>query len=76
MIKIVVEDNGPGIAEEVRHRLFEPLATARSEGLGLGLALCKRIVEKHGGEIIAENRASGGARFGLRLPQAIGSEHG
>lgn len=68
---LMVEDNGPGIAEEVRHRLFEPLATTNQQGLGLGLTLCRRIVEKHGGEIRAYNREQGGARFEVRLPESF-----
>ncbi len=69
---LVVEDNGKGIPEEVRHRLFEPLATTRAKGLGLGLALCRRIAEKHQGEIRASNKPTGGARFEVRLPHAFG----
>lgn len=46
-----VEDNGPGLPTDVVRRLFEPLFTTRSAGTGLGLALCRRITEKHGGEI-------------------------
>lgn len=68
---LAVEDNGAGIADEVRYRLFEPLATTRSKGLGLGLALCRRIAEKHGGDIRALNPARGGARFEVRLAQAF-----
>jgi two-component system sensor histidine kinase HydH len=68
---LIVEDNGAGIADEVRYRLFEPLATTRSKGLGLGLALCRRIAEKHGGDIRALNPARGGARFEVRLALAF-----
>lgn len=68
---LTVEDNGPGIPEAIRHRLFEPLTTTHEKGLGLGLALCRRIVEKHEGEIRAENRAEGGARFEVRLPRCF-----
>jgi two-component system sensor histidine kinase HydH len=68
---LAVEDNGTGIADEVRYRLFEPLATTRSKGLGLGLALCRRIAEKHGGDIRALNPARAGARFEVRLAQAF-----
>jgi C4-dicarboxylate-specific signal transduction histidine kinase len=71
---LVVEDNGPGVAEELRHRLFEPLATTRAKGLGLGLALCRRIAEKHGGDIRAQlSRLLGGARFEVRLAHAYPS---
>jgi len=68
---LTVEDNGPGIAEEVKHRLFEPLTTTNEAGLGLGLALCRRIVEKHGGEIRAYNGKDGGARFEVRIPDSF-----
>jgi signal transduction histidine kinase len=67
-----VDDNGPGIPEEVRYRLFEPLATTRAKGLGLGLALCRRIAEKHAGDIRALKSPLGGARFEARFPQAFG----
>lgn len=72
---VVVEDNGAGIADEVRHRLFEPLATTRAKGLGLGLALCRRIAERHGGDIRAARSSTlGGARFEVRLAHAFGAE--
>jgi signal transduction histidine kinase len=71
---VVVEDSGKGIAEEVRHRLFEPLATTRQKGLGLGLALCRRIAEKHGGDIRASNKPGGGAVFEVRFAHAIGGD--
>jgi signal transduction histidine kinase len=70
---LVIEDNGPGISDEVRHRLFEPLATTRAKGLGLGLALCRRIADRHGGDIRAAlSQTLGGARFEVRLAHAFG----
>jgi two-component system sensor histidine kinase HydH len=70
VLLIVVEDSGPGIAPDLR--LFEPLATTRQKGLGLGLALCRRIAEKHGGDIRLASGALGGARFEVRLPHCFG----
>lgn len=66
-----VQDDGPGISEEALGRLFEPLFTTRARGIGLGLALCRRIVEKHGGTIVGRNRARGGAELEARLPAAL-----
>ena len=67
---LTVEDTGPGITADVQARLFEPLFTTRSSGTGLGLALCRRVVEKHNGTITASNRECGGAAFVVRLPLA------
>lgn len=63
-----IEDRGPGMTPAVLERLFEPLFTTRVTGTGLGLALCRRIVEKHHGSISAHNRAEGGAVFVVRIP--------
>jgi signal transduction histidine kinase len=71
---IAIEDRGPGVAHELRTRIFEPFARGRATdrtsgtGLGLGLAICKRIVDGHGGTIGVEDRSGGGARFVVRLP--------
>jgi len=68
-----VEDNGPGIPEEIRARLFEPYARpqgSRAEGLGLGLYLCKQMVEAHGGTIEVQTGVNAGTRFEIRIPAA------
>jgi AraC-like DNA-binding protein len=67
---IHVEDNGPWIAPERREGIFEPLVQADSEqpGLGLGLALCRRIIEQHGGTMTLEDSELGGACFTVELP--------
>jgi signal transduction histidine kinase len=69
-VALDVEDDGPGVVEAVRGRIFEPLITTRENGNGLGLALVKRVAERHGGSIGHEPRAGGGTRFTLRLPAA------
>jgi two-component system NtrC family sensor kinase len=71
-VKIVVEDNGPGVAKEMEDRLFEPFATNKEvgKGTGLGLAVCRGLVEAAGGTITAERAESGGARFVVELPAA------
>lgn len=66
-----VRDDGPGLTDEARARLFEPLFTTRAKGIGLGLALCKRIVDKHGGSIHGHNHGGGGAEFIVRLPGSL-----
>lgn len=63
-----VKDTGPGIPETMRDRLFEPFISTKSAGTGLGLTICKRIVEEHCGSIVAENMPSGGASFTVTLP--------
>lgn len=67
--RIVVEDDGPGIAASMRGRIFDPYFTTKADGTGLGLAIVKKIVVEHGGEIdVDESKTLGGARFTLHLP--------
>ena len=68
-VKVAVEDSGKGVDEAIRRRLFEPLVTSKQKGIGLGLALVKRIVERHGGNITYEPKGNG-ARFVVWLPRA------
>jgi PAS domain S-box-containing protein len=69
-VRIAVEDSGPGIAPEILPRLFNSFVTtkARGKGTGLGLRICRRILEEMGGRISAVNRPEGGARFEILLP--------
>ncbi len=62
VVRLLVNDRGPGVPEEVRQRLFRPFATGRAEGVGLGLALARRIVDLHGGRLTLEARPLGGTR--------------
>jgi two-component system sensor kinase FixL len=67
-IGVAVRDYGPGISEAIRNRLFEQFFTTKDEGLGMGLAIVRSIIEAHGGTISAENAQGGGALFHFRLP--------
>ncbi|WP_041449138.1 sensor histidine kinase [Anaeromyxobacter sp. Fw109-5] len=68
LVALDVEDSGPGVDPATRRRLFEPLITTKDKGIGLGLALVKRIAERHGGTVEYSDRPGGGARFTVRLP--------
>ena len=68
VIEIAVRDSGPGIAPEMLERLFSPFATTKREGLGFGLAISRRIVEAHGGQLSAAAAPDGGALFRFTLP--------
>ena len=67
VVELAVEDSGPGVDPSIRRRLFEPLVTNKDKGIGLGLALVRRIVERHGGTVAYEG-SGGRARFVVRLP--------
>jgi two-component system, NtrC family, nitrogen regulation sensor histidine kinase NtrY len=67
-VELEVQDNGPGFPEELLARVYEPYVTNKEKGTGLGLAIVKRIVEEHGGTILAENLKEGGAAVTIRLP--------
>ena len=62
---IIVEDNGPGIDDEIKGRIFEPFFSTKEQGTGLGLASVYSVVEAHGGMVTVERGTSGGARFSL-----------
>ncbi len=69
-LTVCVADDGPGLSAEVRDRAFEPFVSTKDAGLGLGLSICRRIVEGHGGEIRAADGPGGGAVFTARFPRA------
>ena len=70
LLGIRVTDSGPGLSEEVLRRMFNPFFTTRKAGTGLGLAIVHRIMDAHGGRVVASNGRAGGAMFELQFPQA------
>jgi two-component system sensor histidine kinase KdpD len=71
MLVISIADHGPGLAPGEENKVFEKFyrgPRTRPGGLGLGLSIARQLVEAHGGEIVAQNRENGGARFSIRLP--------
>jgi signal transduction histidine kinase len=68
-VKWIVEDDGPGIPEEIEKRLGQPFVTTRATGTGMGLAVVRRIMEASGGRVSLARAASGGARVTLELPR-------
>jgi two-component system sensor kinase FixL len=67
LVRVTVADNGPGVAPEVAARLFEPFATGKADGMGIGLSISRNIIEAHGGDLWLETPASGGAVFHFTL---------
>lgn len=67
-VRVTVRDEGPGIPPELREQIFAPFFTTRPDGLGLGLNICRTIVEAHGGCMTVDNAAGGGAAFSFTLP--------
>lgn len=70
MVEISVADVGPGLSPEVKERLFRPFVTTKQHGMGVGLAICRTIVEAHGGHLYAEENPGGGTIFRFTLPSA------
>jgi len=69
IVEFCVNDNGPGIALDVRDRLFDPFVTSKAQGMGMGLSVSRRIIEAHGGSIEAETSREEGTTFKVRLPR-------
>jgi signal transduction histidine kinase len=72
--EVSVSDMGPGIPKEKLKDVFQPFFTTKPDGMGMGLSIARTIVEAHGGQLLAENRTSGGATFRVRLPLASAAE--
>jgi len=67
-IEIAFTDTGSGISEKAMENLWKPLQTTKAKGMGFGLAICKRIVEAHGGSISVASTVTKGTTFTLKLP--------
>jgi two-component system sensor kinase FixL len=74
MVEVSVADTGDGIAPEVMARLVQPFVTTKRKGMGLGLSICRTIVEAHGGKIWVDSRQDGGTIFRFTLRAAEGGE--
>ena len=69
-VEFAVTDHGQGLSEAVSHKLFTPFFTTKSEGMGLGLSLCRTVVEQHGGALTHEPAEPRGTVFRFTLPAA------
>ncbi len=69
-VDVSVADTGSGVPEEVRAAIFDPFFTTKARGTGLGLAVTREIVQRHGGVIVCETPEGGGTRFRIHLPDA------
>ena len=70
LIEVRVADTGPGLAPQVREKLFRPFTTTKPHGMGVGLSICRSIVEAHGGKLWATDNPGGGTLFCFTLPGA------
>jgi PAS domain S-box-containing protein len=67
-LEVAVTDRGPGFSKQKLSRLFEPFSSTKKNGMGMGLIICQRIIEAHGGDLTAENNPDGGATVHFTLP--------
>ncbi len=68
LVRLIIADNGPGFDPDSIDQVFEPYVTSKVKGTGLGLAIVKKLVEEHGGSVVAENLPSGGAQVIVEMP--------
>ena len=67
-IEVAIRDSGSGIEDAIRHRIFDPLFTTKSAGMGMGLSICRRIIEAHGGRLWASPCTPHGTEFRFTIP--------
>ena len=70
MVQVSVTDTGPGVAVGVAAQLFQPFVTTKPDGMGIGLSVCRTIIEAHGGRLWVEPNPDGGSRFHFTVPVA------
>jgi signal transduction histidine kinase len=69
-LEVAVEDSGQGLSAEAQEQIFSPFFTTKPDGMGIGLSICRSIVEYHDGGLFFASNANGGARFWFTLPRA------
>lgn len=67
-VEVVVRDTGPGLSPEINERLFQPFVSTKGNGMGVGLSICRSIIDSHGGTIWGKPNSDGGMSFGFSLP--------
>ena len=70
LVEIVVADTGPGLDARIAERMFQPFATTKTDGMGIGLSISQTIIQAHGGSIAASTPPEGGTVFSFTLPRA------
>jgi two-component system sensor kinase FixL len=70
MVQVSIADSGPGISDEMAAKLFQPFVTTKSKGMGMGLNICRGIIESHGGRLWLDANPLGGAVFHFSIPVA------
>ena len=75
MAEVAVSDTGPGLAPEIQARLFQPFQTTKAKGMGLGLSICRSIIDAHGGRLHATPNAQRGVTFRFTVPLADQDGH-
>jgi two-component system sensor kinase FixL len=68
LIRVALSDSGTGLSGDKLDKIFEPFYTTKREGLGMGLSICRSIIEAHGGRLWAENNPDRGATFSFTVP--------
>jgi two-component system, LuxR family, sensor kinase FixL len=69
-MEVSVADTGPGLSPEIRAKLFQPFVTTKAGGLGIGLSICRVIIEAHGGKLEAHDNPGGGTIFRFTIPRS------